>query len=291
MTSSKFQVPSSKGGDAARIDRLQSRDRVLLARLAIFAGGWTLDAAETVCGAISPRVNVQAALKSLGEAGLIEPMESQSGQARFQLTQATRPEAGQWLDASGEREALSQGHIEAFAWVAEQADADLAAGRRVEWQALLDDDYGNLSAALDRALAAGRVGMAIRLARVLRPYWQAREMAREACAHLKAILVQADGLPQEWQARTYGYYADFCLALSDLGSAREACERGLEIVRLIYEPLDLGNLLYLRGAIAHKEGDQAQVLAAYEECVKVRRRIGDQRGLAAALNSLAAISP
>src|SRR5581483_6183743 len=130
---------------------LSEDERTLFARLSVFAGGWTLEAAEAVCG--EHGLDVFETLAALVDENLVRPLRRPAGEPRFRMLETIREYASERLEASGEAETLRRRHCE---YVLAQAEAGAAA-----WHAggdlqetifrVLTEERDNLRAALEWA--------------------------------------------------------------------------------------------------------------------------------------------
>src|SRR5262249_3318356 len=100
---------------------LSEDERTLFARLAVFAGGWTLEAAEAVCG--ESGLDVFETLASLVDESLVRPLRRPTGEPRFAMLETIREYAGALLEASGDAETLQRRHCEHMLAEAEEAAA------------------------------------------------------------------------------------------------------------------------------------------------------------------------
>ena len=165
-------------------DLLSEAERVLLRRLVVFVGDWTLDAAEAVCaqpdssaGSAVPPALAQAwqpigtpevmdLLLRLVDKSLIVP-EERGGQARYHMLETIRQFAHDKLLESGEDASLRARHLEFFLKFAEQAEAKLHRAEPLIWLHQLGAEYENLQAALGWAREAGSTQPALRLSRAM----------------------------------------------------------------------------------------------------------------------------
>jgi predicted ATPase/DNA-binding SARP family transcriptional activator len=150
---------------------LDETGRTLLARLAVFSGGWTLEAAEAVCG--EGGLDVLQTLSSLVDESLVRRLRRPSGAVRFTMLETIREFAAELLDASGESEVLRRRHCEHLLVGLEEAAAAWHAGAdpNVSLFPLLEEEHANVRAALRWAAAAGETELEVRLAIVARWWW------------------------------------------------------------------------------------------------------------------------
>ena len=130
---------------------LEPHDQNLLMRLAVFAGGCTLEAAESVCG---DELDVVDGLASLTDSGLIR-VEGTDEAPRFAMLETIREYAAERLEESGEVEELRRRHAAYFLGLAEEAEPNLR-GSPGDWLDRLEREHDNFRAALDRLEAVGR---------------------------------------------------------------------------------------------------------------------------------------
>ncbi|HZC75615.1 MAG TPA: BTAD domain-containing putative transcriptional regulator, partial [Gaiellaceae bacterium] len=140
---------------------LDDDERRLFARLAVFAGGWTLEAAEAVCG--HDALDVFETLASLVDESLVRPLRRPTGEPRFAMLETIREYAAELFEESGEAETLRRQHCLYVLAQAEAAAAEwLAGGGGVDrFLALLDEENDNLRAALAWAAKSGELELEV----------------------------------------------------------------------------------------------------------------------------------
>jgi non-specific serine/threonine protein kinase len=150
---------------------LSEPERDLLCRLSVFAGGWTLEAAEAVCGRDG---EVLDRLTDLVEKSLVQYQE-QEGAERYRLLEPVRQYGQERLRASGQSEAARQRHCDFFLRLAESAEPELHGAEQSKWLDRLEAEHDNLRAALGWCLAEGdNPEAALRLAGALTWFWAKR---------------------------------------------------------------------------------------------------------------------
>jgi len=259
---------------------LASDERVLLRRLAVFAGGFALDAVENVCAGdgIAPE-NVLDLLGSLVDQSLVVS-EERVGGMRYRLLETVRQYSRERLTEAGEADALRARHCEACLAFAEEAAAHLESAEHRAWLGRLDPEAANLAAAIEHALAS-EPSLALRFCIALERWWNARgrfveaELALvrslEASAHreralrgraLVARTALAVGLGDYGRAQAHATEA---LALADsLGDVRTAARaRGhIGLARQIASPRGARADLGRAAELARTAGDDWAFVAA-----------------------------
>ncbi|MGI5236835.1 BTAD domain-containing putative transcriptional regulator [Dactylosporangium sp. CA-139066] len=149
---------------------LTDDERTVLRRLAVFAGGASLEAAERVCAfdGVEPD-QVLELLTSLAEKSLLVT-EGGSG-PRYRMLGTIKEYAGHRLDEAGETDAARRAHLAYFTDLAEVAEPHLRRAEQMEWLAILAAERDNIGAAMRGAVAAGEANAAMRLAAGAGWYW------------------------------------------------------------------------------------------------------------------------
>jgi predicted ATPase len=253
---------------------LGSEEQRLFARLGVFAGGCTLEAAESVCGA------ERAVLGSLVGMSLL-----QHNGDRYSLLETVRDHARERLEASGEAEKLRALHAEHFLRLAEHG-AELA---RVKDRATLDrleQEQPNLRAALASLGDSGQVEANLRLACSLFFLWFMRGGAREGLDWLERALASGAGPPVlRWHATNY---AATLAALCGDPRAAGLAEQSLKLARAAEDDIGVAYALQTHGNTL-SSSDTVTARRAYEECAALFRQAGNLRGLRSATHNLGLI--
>jgi predicted ATPase len=178
-------------------DLLEERDRRLLRRLSVFSGGWTVAAAEAVCGGggLDPAEVLDGLFRLLDRSLIVRVVAAGGEPARFTLLETLRAYGAERLAEAGEAEPVAARHSGWCLALAEEA----AAHRTVRpWLRRVAADYDNLRAALDRAMAANDPDTVLRLAGALGWYWWTQRTI-EGRQRLADALALADGQPPTLQ--------------------------------------------------------------------------------------------
>jgi len=277
---------------------LSEAERVLFRRLAVFSGGWTLDAAESVCAVSSAGGSTGAArgglssnrvlplLGQLIDRSLVEVAE-QGGAARYRFLEPIRQYAGERLRAAGEEAAFVRRHRLWLAELVERAEAEWRGERQTAWLARLDAEHDNLRAALDRRGSSPvDVEAALRVAGALWWFWLMRGHAREGRARLAELLVDVPPKSTATRAKALSTAGRLALVQGDYQTARSSLEASLAIWRRLERPEHVADALHDLGQAAHSEGKHALARELLEESLGLARELGDQIRLYLALDHL-----
>jgi non-specific serine/threonine protein kinase len=151
---------------------LESSDRAVLRRLAVFTGGWDISAAETVCaGGLVPAESVLEVLDELLARSLVYTYAA-GGAPRYGMLETVRHYGLQQLHLTGEMASVRDRHLTWCVTLAEQAAPALLGQEQIAWLARLDREHDNLRAAMQWALDRGLSTLGLRLAAGLWQYWR-----------------------------------------------------------------------------------------------------------------------
>lgn len=242
---------------------LTHEEQRLFARIAVFGGGCTLDAAAKVAEADLDT------LHSLVDKSLLRHTEE-----RFWMLETIREYAAERLEESGETEELQRRHAEQFLALAEEAEPNLR-GTPGEWLGRLEAEHDNLRAAFDRFEASGETQRALRLAGALWRFWNLMGHLAEGSGRLERALA-ADEAPTGARARALNGAAAMAAMSGDAATARIQAQEALALNRAVG---DAGGVVlsqsYLATAAA-EEGDWATAQQIAAESVRAFRALGDE---------------
>jgi non-specific serine/threonine protein kinase len=152
-------------------DLLSEHEQPVFDRIAVFAGGWGLEAAEAVCGEpASPPGEVLDELTRLVDKSLVLA-DPRGREVRYRLLETVREFALDRLAARGETESVRWRHAEFYRALAERAEPELRGVEQASWLARLELEHDNLRAALHWAAEAGAPELALHLAGALWRFW------------------------------------------------------------------------------------------------------------------------
>ncbi|GGN48883.1 hypothetical protein GCM10011579_002050 [Streptomyces albiflavescens] len=172
-------------------------ERLLWARLSVFAGGWDVEAAEFVChGGPLDAEDILGLLASLTEKSIVT-REDDGAAVRYRMLDTVRSFGAEWLDGLGEADAVRRRHRDYFRWTARQGEAEwLGPGQRM-WAERLSAEHANLRLAMEECLAASEPETALELAGTLWYFWFACGFAEEGRGYLERALRRAHTLGPE----------------------------------------------------------------------------------------------
>lgn len=259
---------------------LADRERMLLRRLSVFAGGWTLEAAEAICGGDDLETgDVLDALGRLIDNSLVTA-ETHHGAARYRALETVRQYGRDRLVESGEAARVRRRHRGWYLRLAEEGDAGIRGSDEGLWFGRLEVEQDNLRAAIDSARAdEDEVEAELRLVRGLEWFWHVAGYHTEGRARLEAALGRAlDRAGEATPLLPKVIVGALRLAYRQGDRARAAalCNHGLELSRRFGDRTGEGCCLIWRGILAMAEGDIERAAPPLADSLAIFREIGDR---------------
>jgi predicted ATPase/DNA-binding SARP family transcriptional activator len=253
-------------------DLLDEHERRDFARLSVFAGGSTLEAAEVVCESSI------AQLTALVDQHLVRRTVTAHG-SRFDMLETIREFAGEQLERSGEEEVMRRRHADHYLTLAEEAAPEVERGRPRMALERLAVDHDNLRAALDTLETLRDTQGALALAGALWPFWMVRGNVGEARRGLERALA-ADPRPTRARARALIAAAQLTAVAgpcdtADLGTARCRAEEAMQLFVQTVDPSGAALARWVLAWIAEREGEWASALDLFEASVDAFRALAD----------------
>lgn len=263
-------------------------ERRLFRRLAVFAGSFTLEAAEAVCADESlPAGQIMGLLAGLEDRSLVEA-EAIPGRPRFRLHETLRQYAATRLAEAGEAARLRAAHLAHFSRLALAAAPHLAGEGQAEWLDRLEAEHDNLRAALAYSqTAAAGAELGLQIAGGLARFWATRGHFKEGRYWARRLLAAADGAAAT-PARLAVLRAAAALAYyqADYAAAGACYEQALAAAQALADRPAIAMIARGLGTVAHGRGDCATALRHYAASLALCREIGDRAGEATALANL-----
>jgi predicted ATPase/DNA-binding XRE family transcriptional regulator len=290
-------------------DLLDPAAQVLFRRFAVFAGGCTLEAVETVCGSEENEQAVSSVLETLASlvdnSLLVARSESslyqEHEEPHFTMLETIREYALERLTSSGEVEVAQRKHARYYVELAE-ATQPRASGRweELDWLSKftrIEEEHDNLRAAMDWAIQNREVETGARLAIALWWYWLERGFLSDGRRWMETILALdgAEGAtgeaPRVLPARTKAYLLHVAGVLAsvhgDHDHAVKLHEESLNMYRKMDHKKGVGTSLRALGLVAYERGDYGRAVRLHEQALALDREFGTTFGIAWSLRALA----
>jgi len=277
---------------------LSETERALLRRLAVFASGWTLEAAAAVAPGGEPgqpadtaqSVAVLDLLAQLADKSLVVVDRQPHSDARYHLLETTRQYAAEKLAEASDEPLARDAHLAYYVDLAEQSEPALRGHGQAAWLRRLDREHDNLRVALAWAIEHQEAEAALRLAGALYDFWHIRGFLTEGRHWLKAALAlsgPAERLGRSlWQARALRGCGALAMWLGDFAEAQARLDDSLALYRELRDLPGQAYTYYWLAGIAYLQSDILAARSLYAESLAVSTAAEDAWGMGNATHCL-----
>lgn len=272
-------------------DLLSDAEKTLLCRLAVFAGGWTLEWAERVCAGdgIEARAILDL-LASLVDKSLVI-VEERNAAARYRFLESVHEYAAERLRELGQDALAHRRHFAHFLALAEEAEPQFTGKDQQAWLDRIEIEHDNLRAALSRSSDPGADAEAgLRLASAFARFWLVRGYLAESRSWFSRLLSAAPPAETATRAKALNWAGVFAWKQGDYPAARESYGQSLAIRRALGDRRGVGAVLNNQGLLAYEQGDYLAARALHEESLAIDRELGDRWGIAVSLLHLGSLA-
>jgi predicted ATPase/class 3 adenylate cyclase len=256
---------------------LDEVERRLFTRLAVFAGGWTLDAAEAVAspaGELGTEVLDGMALLADKSLVRVEP-----GGDRFSMLHVVREYAAGVLDADPAADEVRRRHASHVLKVAEEAEPELVGSDIPSWQRRLRAEEENIRTALAWATERGETELGLRIAGALWQYWLYWGAMREGRRWLEGVLrLESRPGPDGARAKARSAFAGLVYWQGEMALAEELYSAALATYRDLGDEARVAGTLHDLAWTAAGRGDGAAAGIRASESARAYERAGDAGG-------------
>jgi predicted ATPase/class 3 adenylate cyclase len=268
------------------VNLLGLAERRLLARLSVFAGGCTIDAADAVC---NPHGELEVAtfegVELLVDHSLLRQTEKAGAEPRLAMLETIREYAGEILAAEGEAQALAERYARYFLTVAEEAEPHFDAEDQTIWLDRIEREHDNFRAALRWAVDAGETEVAQGIAAALWRFWYQRGHLRESADWLAAA-VDLPGPRDAVRARAHIAAGGIAYWRGEFDSVRRHYEEALAISREVGDRRGEMDGLYNVGFVPMVTGDHVAAVPFWQQSQAIARELGDRTMMAKSVQNV-----
>ena len=262
---------------------LEEPEKELFGRLSVFAGGFTLEAAEEIGS--SPSDAPDDAIDLLGrlaEQSLVRVRLGDDG-PRYGMLEPVRQYALEKLEESGEAEEVRRRHALYYLAFGERAGSELKGPDQPIWLKRLETELGNLRAAIGWAIERGEMEVLARMAWSMWKLWWLRGYRNEGRRRMEEALAKGTGLSDSARARLLFVAATLGQASGDFESTPPLIEESLALFRRVEDRVGIAEALGTKGLIALGQERYEEGLAYIEESVALYLESGRKRAAGAML--------
>ena len=271
-------------------DLLSEVEKLLLCRLSVFNGGWTLESCEAICaGEPIEGWEILDLIASLVDKSLVA-IVVRNGTARYQLLETVRAYASDRLSELGGTEQWKDRHLDSFVVFAEQAEAHLTSPNQTEWLDHLEAEHDNIRSALEWSRSSSRCDRQLRLTASLWRFWLTRGYLTEGREQLRVALKNDSKEDATIRLKALIGAGNLARLQHDFQEASELITESLMLSRQQNQTSNIAISLSILGLMAWNQGKLSEALPLLEESLMSYREINDLRGVAATLNNLGMVT-
>ena len=275
---------------------LNEEEQALFRRLSIFAGGWTLEAAEQIDADLQSPSSLSAGvgggsavifdlLAQLVDKSLVVMVE-RGDHTRYRMLEALRQYGAEKLAAAHETALLRERHAAWYLALVEKLKPQWEGAGQAALGARLDEEHDNMRAALQWALEKSVGDTGLRLGGALWRFWQVRGYLTEGRVWLEKLLEKSSDTSAAPRAVALQGAGVLAMDQGDYGRAKELYEESLALYRAEDNSDGIMTTLNNLGIVVEASGDYMRAAELYEESLALARQQGNQSVLARALNNL-----
>jgi predicted ATPase/DNA-binding XRE family transcriptional regulator len=213
-------------------DLLSPREQQAFRHMAVFAGGWTLDAALAVASSTETiDEDITETLWRLLDESLVIVDDERDMEDRYRLLEPIRQYALELLERHDELPGARHRHARYYATLANEAAPNLLGRDQQEWLDRLEDEHDNLRAALDWLLHSDDIEPAGQLVLSLSMFWRRRDLYAEARHWVGKLMAVAEQLPPRLHGNLLRYAASLEVAQQHYERAGEFSLAAIELLR------------------------------------------------------------
>jgi predicted ATPase len=253
-------------------DLLAPREQELFRQLAVFVGGWTLDAAEAIA---NPRgdLDMVSAIGSLIDKSLVR-VDAGGAESRYGMLETIHEFALEQLEKAGERNDARDRHADYFLTFAERGAVALQSVGQRRWIWLLEREHPIFREAYTTMETRGDDAGYLRLSIALSWFYFFRTYASEGLQRLQLALAGETGATVE-RAKALVGAGSLAYAVGDYADASRWLEEGATLAKLLGQKHLLASAVAIHGAVAEHLGDEAAALSFFESGLVLAQEVDD----------------
>ena len=252
-------------------------ERILLRRLAVFSGGFTLEAAESVCSQGMNRGDILDLLGRLVDKSLVNVDEvSKANQTRYRLLETIRHYALEKLIETGEVSAVRDQHLEFYLRLAEKSELYIFSGEVTMWLSRLDKELDNIRTAMDWSMNGGKAVAVLQIAGSLVYFWWAHALlASEWHDRVHKALSRPEGRERTLaRAKALSGIAFIDWIDSNPTDRRPELEEALSIGKELGDGWNIATALCNLGLLENTRGNYQEARTFLEQSLEIWREVG-----------------
>jgi len=265
-------------------DLLSEEEKILWGRVSVFAGGWTLEAAEEICS--DEKMKKEEVLELLHQLTEKSIIVFEKEKERYRILETLKQYGEAKLREANEVKEILSKHLHYFMELSETVEPKLEGSEIQIWLEKLEADHGNFQSSIEWSIRSVDNEEGARLAGSLGYFWKVRGHYSTGRRLLESILDNAQGVSRISMAKLQYSLGSIVMFLGEYEKAQKILEESLELSREMGDKRGIAHSLNSLGNAAADLGNYEQAQKFYKESMILRREIEDKRGIAFSLNNL-----
>jgi len=268
------------------INLLSRDEKILFTNLAVFRGGATLEAIDSICGK-QIRTSIFKILFSLVDRNLLLPKEKWDGEMYFAMLETTRQLNQERLNEDKNVDIIHRSHAEYYVDLVERAMDEYSTPRHVYWYRRLQVEQENIRSAYDWTIENDEYELGLRLASATIRYWRNFGFQKEGLVWVETALDLAKQAPALLRGGALKSAGDYCIDLDQVEKGKGYLSEALEIFRQLDNQKNIAWCMALIGLLS--SGSQSEItkgLDLIQESFNVFQQLNDLSGMTHACNLL-----
>ncbi|WP_054537344.1 ATP-binding protein [Herpetosiphon geysericola] len=263
-------------------------ERHLFCRIAVFHGGFTIDAVKQICNGLDETIiDLVDILLSLSDKSLLQQREEKDGEPRFFMLETLREYALEHLKLAQLDGELQKCHAMYYLAFVEEAELHLSGQNQVTWLNLLEKEHGNIRAALEWSISHTIVDVMVKMSGSLWKFWYTRGYITEGRHWLDQVLANKGNYQEDIAfAKALDASGIFAMIQVDYSLARDYHEQSLKVYRGLGNKKGISGNLESLAMICMYLRDYDTSFELFCESLQLRREIDDLDGISASLTNL-----
>jgi predicted ATPase len=254
---------------------LDPPQKLLFGRLAIFAGGCTLEAAEAICNPGGElELDTLDGMAALVDQSLVRRMAGGAGETRFGMLETIRDYARVRLEADGSLQQIGRRHLLYFKNLAELGERHLLGPDQITWLDHFEREHDNVRGAVSRAVMTGEANEGLQLAAAMWRFWFQRGYLREGRASLTQLIELQPDVVSTARAKAFVALGGLTYWLGDADATQMAYESAVRIYRKLGDRDAEAEAMYNLAFVPVMHADLNASRERFEESLSVARRTG-----------------
>ena len=264
---------------------LTKDEKTLFTNMAVFTGGFTLEAIQAVCAGQREGKLINT-VTALVNRNLLNTKEGRDGEIYFWMLETTRQLTREFLNASGNLDSIYRLHAEYYVRLSERASREYCSPMNKYWFMRIQIEQENIRDAFAWLVANNEFQKCLRLTIALKNFWRNYGFQKEGLRWFDLALHESEETTDVLRAKGYLVAADYCIDLYQKERAGYFLKNALEIFETAKDPLNIGWCKALMSIMMFPLENEISALDLGRESLEIFRQLNDMEGMIFGYNLL-----